>query len=67
MTTPRDDRRIVRLVQENAKTTVREIKEQLQLNVGLKTIKTRLREAILSDQIARNKLHINEVNQKRRF
>ena len=66
MTTPRDDR-IIRLVHANSKTTAREIKEQLQLNIRSKILRTRLNEANLFGRVARNKPHINEVNRKKRL
>lgn len=67
MTTPRDNRRIIKLVHANPKTMVREIKEQLQLNVEIETVRTRQHEANLFGRIARNKPHINEVNRKKRL
>ena len=65
VTTSRDDRRIIRLVHANPKTTAREIKEQLQLNVRLEIVRTRIHEANLFGRIARNKPHINEINGKK--
>ena len=67
VTTPRDDRRYIRLVHANPKTTAGEIKEKIQLNVGLETVRTRLHEANFFGRIARNKPYINEVNRKKRL
>ena len=53
VTTPRDNRRIIKLVHANPMTTTLEIKEQIQLNVELKIVKTRLHKASL---FGRNKL-----------
>ena len=56
------DQRNIRLVHANPKTTAREIKEPLQLNVGSEIIRTRLHEANWFERIASNKLYISEVN-----
>lgn len=65
MTTPQDDRKIVKLVQANSKTTARKVKEQLQLNVKLENVWKTLHKANFFGQVARNKPYINKVNQKR--
>ena len=53
MTTSQNDQRIIKLVHANPMTTTLEIKEQIQLNVELKIVKTRLHKASL---FGRNKL-----------
>lgn len=49
MITPRDDQKNIRLVQENFKTTVLKVKETLQLNVRLGTVRTLVHEANLTN------------------
>lgn len=52
----RDDRRIVRLVLASQKITAREVKEQLQLHVGLEIIGQRLHKANLFGLLEKVKL-----------
>lgn len=47
MITSQNDQRIIKLVHANPKTTALEIKKQIQLNVELETVKTRLHKASL--------------------
>lgn len=66
-TSNREDIRIVREVKKNPKITVREIRENIHLDVSDRTVRRRLSEANLHSRFARKRPFISAINKKKRL
>lgn len=66
-TTWRDDANIIRMVKKDSRTTVRNIRESLQLSISDRTVRRRLQEADLQSRFARKRPLINKINKKKRL
>jgi len=66
-TSKREDIKIIREVKKNSKITVREICENINLNVSDRTIRRRLREANLYSRFAHKRPFISTINKKKRL
>jgi len=66
-TSKREDTKIIREVKKNSKITVREIRENIDLNVSDRTIRRRLREANLYSRFAHKGPFISATNKKKRL
>ena len=66
-TSKREDMNIIREVKKNPKITVREIQENINLNVSDRTVRRRLTEANLHSRFARKRPFISAINKKKRL
>lgn len=66
-TTSREDARIVREVMKNPSASARQVKQSVNINVSVKTIKRRIKDAGLQSFLKRKKPFISDRNKKKRL
>ena len=66
-TTDRDDRKIMQEISLNPRITAHELKEKLELNIGITSIKNRIHEHGIRGYVARKKPMITPKNQSGRY